>query len=245
MTESYPRTQLLERDCNKRIGCKNSGGLAALKAHPWMRKLDWSLIESKKAQPLFEPDSKKANFDATHELEELLLEDNPLKAKKRDPKKADLSAMSSEMRLMEESFRECLARCLRCLDPLTDHTCNTAVVYDHTAMERKSWFPDPHGQTTSSMTMASKVLSIEDQPLASRAATPATNVPAHGGELRQSYTSSRPGTTVRSNTAGSEGPVMKEGQAIEMDEQRGHRNGTPAQSPAGENERSALPRHLS
>lgn len=76
-----------------------------------MRTLDWSLIETKKAQPLFEPDSKKANFDATHELEELLLEDNPLKAKKRDPKKADLSAMSSEMRLMEESFREWLRYC--------------------------------------------------------------------------------------------------------------------------------------
>jgi len=58
--------------------------------------------------------SKKANFDATHELEELLLEDNPLKAKKRNPKN-DINNMSNEMRLMEESF----------------------TVYDHTAMARK------------------------------------------------------------------------------------------------------------
>jgi serine/threonine kinase 32 len=49
--------------------------------------------------------SKKANFDATHELEELLLEDNPLKAKKRNPKN-DINTMSAEMRLMEESFRK-------------------------------------------------------------------------------------------------------------------------------------------
>lgn len=63
--------------------------------------------------------SKKANFDATHELEELLLEDNPLKAKKRNPKN-DISTMSAEMRLMEENF----------------------TIYDHTAMARKcEWAP--------------------------------------------------------------------------------------------------------
>lgn len=45
--------------------------------------------------------SKKANFDATHELEELLLEDNPLKARKRDPKK-DINTLSAEYRQMEE-----------------------------------------------------------------------------------------------------------------------------------------------
>lgn len=43
--------------------------------------------------------SKKANFDASHELEELLLEDNPLKAKHR---KQDINTMSPEMRQMEE-----------------------------------------------------------------------------------------------------------------------------------------------
>jgi hypothetical protein len=70
-----------------------------------MRSIDWAALESKAALPPFEPDSKKANFDATHELEELLLEDNPLKAKKRNPKN-DVSLMSNEMRLMEETFRE-------------------------------------------------------------------------------------------------------------------------------------------
>ena len=60
-----------------------------------MRGIDWAAIETKRATPLFLPDSKKANFDATHELEELLLEDNPLKAKKRDPKKNDINSMSS------------------------------------------------------------------------------------------------------------------------------------------------------
>lgn len=79
-----------------------------------MQSIDWFALESKQAAPPFEPDSKKANFDATHELEELLLEDNPLKAKKRNPKN-DINTMSNEMRFMEETF----------------------LVYDHTAMARK------------------------------------------------------------------------------------------------------------
>jgi serine/threonine kinase 32 len=45
--------------------------------------------------------NKKANFDATHELEELLLEDNPLKAKRRDEKR-DIATLSPELRQMEE-----------------------------------------------------------------------------------------------------------------------------------------------
>ena len=46
--------------------------------------------------------SKKANFDASHELEELLLEDNPLKAKQR--KDRDINTLSAEMRQMEEQY---------------------------------------------------------------------------------------------------------------------------------------------
>jgi serine/threonine kinase 32 len=43
--------------------------------------------------------SKKANFDASVELEELLLEDNPLKAKQR---KVNQDNLSPEMKQMEE-----------------------------------------------------------------------------------------------------------------------------------------------
>lgn len=47
--------------------------------------------------------AKKANFDATHELEELLLEENPLKARRRKEGQ-DMSNMSPEMRTMEEQY---------------------------------------------------------------------------------------------------------------------------------------------
>ncbi|EST04564.1 Protein kinase domain protein [Kalmanozyma brasiliensis GHG001] len=105
---------LLERDPRKRLGCRS--GIDEFKTHPWFASLDWPAMEAKTVTPPFEPDSKKANFDATHELEELLLEDNPLKAKKRGG--ADLDSLPPEMRQMEEHFAP----------------------FDHLKQRRKSYF---------------------------------------------------------------------------------------------------------
>lgn len=113
---SSSRPQLLERDITKRLGCKHTGGIEAFKAHPWFREIDWRALAAKQITPPFEPDSKKANFDATHELEELLLEDNPLKAKKRHAQ--DLDQLPDELRQMEEGFK----------------------VYDYVKMGRRSFF---------------------------------------------------------------------------------------------------------
>ena len=111
---------LLERDPRKRLGCRS--GIDEFKAHPWFADLDWPAMEAKRVTPPFEPDSKKANFDATHELEELLLEDNPLKAKKRNGN-ADFDALPPEMRQMEEHF----------------------LPFDHLKQRRKSYFRGPRG----------------------------------------------------------------------------------------------------
>ncbi|ETS65012.1 hypothetical protein PaG_00463 [Moesziomyces aphidis] len=106
---------LLERDPRKRLGCRS--GIDEFKTHAWFAGMDWPAMEAKQVPPPFEPDSKKANFDATHELEELLLEDNPLKAKKRNGN-ADFDALPPEMRQMEEHF----------------------LPFDHLKQRRKSYF---------------------------------------------------------------------------------------------------------
>ncbi|TIB92956.1 kinase-like protein [Wallemia mellicola] len=108
---------LLTRDPDLRLGCSEYGGFEELMKHPWFSNLDWDALSKKQLPPTFVPDSKKANFDATHELEELLLEDNPLKAKKRDPKR-DISTLEPVFVKMEEKFG----------------------VYDYTRMRRKSYF---------------------------------------------------------------------------------------------------------
>jgi len=119
---------LLERDPTKRFGCNSQGeGFQELRRHPWFKPVDWDTLESKKQTPPFTPDAKKANFDASHELEELLLEDNPLKAKAR---KANQDNLSVEMRQMEEQFTS----------------------YDFKKMQRRSYYPHNHLISTATAT---------------------------------------------------------------------------------------------
>jgi len=108
---------LLDRDPSRRFGCKPDGeGFQELRRHAWFKTIDWETLETKEQISPFIPDPKKANFDASHELEELLLEDNPLKAKQR---KANQDNLSVEMRQMEEQFTS----------------------YDFKKMQRRSYYP--------------------------------------------------------------------------------------------------------
>ncbi|KAI9217361.1 AGC/YANK protein kinase [Blastocladiella britannica] len=95
----------LTRDISKRLGA-GPNGLAAIKAHPWLRDLPFDAMYKKEAIAPFIPDAKRPNFDATHELEELLLEENPLKHKKRAQPKPGQPApvLTKEKRMMEEKF---------------------------------------------------------------------------------------------------------------------------------------------
>ncbi|KAI1314312.1 hypothetical protein EDD11_002296 [Mortierella claussenii] len=112
-------SRLCERDITKRLGC-TADGLDEIKKHPWFKGIDWDKLITKEATPPFEPDSKRANFDATHELEELLMEDNPLKAKKRAQMTPE-TELSTEMQLMEDKF----------------------IVYDYTKVRRCQSFSRP------------------------------------------------------------------------------------------------------
>jgi serine/threonine kinase 32 len=135
---------LLERDTKKRLGCRN--GIEDFKSHPWFADLNWRQLEAKEAVPPFEPDNKKANFDATHELEELLLEDNPLKAKKRDEKR-DLATLSPDYQQMEEHF----------------------LAFDHLKQTRRSYFKHSRrdrGEGDSASQASSVAFTLADQPLA-------------------------------------------------------------------------------
>ncbi|SGZ17916.1 BQ5605_C020g09152 [Microbotryum silenes-dioicae] len=188
---------LLQRDTRKRLGCKHTGGLEALKRHPWFKDYDWDVIEKKEATPPFEPDSRKANFDATHELEELLLEDNPLKARKRNPN-LDVTAMSADYRTMEQNFTP----------------------YDFTRQPRKSWFVTDEKMTAAaggaaassskptaaadlspaSLSVHSQAVKLESQPLSDVSVEPASShlgsflEPSTAGSGRQSFEMQSTGT---------------------------------------------------
>ncbi|KAF7727659.1 hypothetical protein EC973_007317 [Apophysomyces ossiformis] len=109
---------LLTRDIKQRLGV-DEAGFQRLQNHPWFKGIDWFALEAKEAQPPFVPDNKRANFDPTHELEEILLEDHPLKVRKRNPKRSQgshaktsqsnaselpVSETSPERQMMEDKF---------------------------------------------------------------------------------------------------------------------------------------------
>jgi len=135
---------LLERDPFKRLACSPRGdSLDEIQQHVWFSSIDWQALNRKELPSPFVPDSKKANFDASHELEELLLEDNPLKAKARKQNR-DINSLSSEMRQMEEQF----------------------TIYDFRAMRRRSYYP--HNQQIISTVTATSSSGV----VASRPVTP-------------------------------------------------------------------------
>eukprot|EP00128_Syssomonas_multiformis_P000239 Colp12_sorted_trinity150504_noHs@20430 len=72
---------LLERDPKKRLGLSETN--MSLKNHAFFKELDWNDVLEKKVTPAFLPDKDKVNCDAMYELEEMMLEDNPLHKKKQ------------------------------------------------------------------------------------------------------------------------------------------------------------------
>ena len=95
----------------------------------------------------------KANFDATYDLEELLLEDNPLRARER--KVQDIEGLSTEMRQLEEQY------VVLAFQRSIYLTISRFTPYDYQKMHRRTYYPQ--NQITSSITAAST---------ASRPATP-------------------------------------------------------------------------
>ena len=76
-------SSLLEKDKSMRIGAV---GFGTFTDNPFFRDIDFEALERKEVEPVFCPSSEKTNFDATYDLEELLLEEAPLEARTRKQK---------------------------------------------------------------------------------------------------------------------------------------------------------------
>lgn len=103
---------LLTRNLHDRIG---ANGFSNFTNHPFFVNagIDFELLEKRQLQPIFRPSSEKTNFDATYDLEELLLEEAPLEARTKTTKpraepKADASPQerrTAELhRMIEQLF---------------------------------------------------------------------------------------------------------------------------------------------
>jgi hypothetical protein len=79
-----------------------SNGHSDIMSHSVFKRIDWNILDHKGIESPFVPDDRKLNFDARYELEEILLEENPLHAK---PRKRDPARFSREMALIESEFK--------------------------------------------------------------------------------------------------------------------------------------------
>ncbi|KAK4506909.1 hypothetical protein PRZ48_000642 [Zasmidium cellare] len=76
-------SSLLEKNKTLRIG---AASWESFTDNPFFREIDFEALEAKEIEPVFCPSSDKTNFDATYDLEELLLEEAPLEARARKQK---------------------------------------------------------------------------------------------------------------------------------------------------------------
>ncbi|KAF3907934.1 Phototropin-2 [Orbilia brochopaga] len=74
---------LLNPDPKYRLG---AAGFETLTSHPFFRDIDFDALMRREIDPVFVPSRDKTNFDATYDLEELLLEEAPLEARARRQK---------------------------------------------------------------------------------------------------------------------------------------------------------------
>ncbi|KAG7286132.1 hypothetical protein NEMBOFW57_008435 [Staphylotrichum longicolle] len=78
----YAIKDALDGDPNKRLGST----WESFTQHEFFAPIDFVALERKEIEPVFVPSSEKTNFDATYDLEELLLEEAPLEARARRQK---------------------------------------------------------------------------------------------------------------------------------------------------------------
>lgn len=95
-------SSLLEKDRAKRIGAT---GFETFTDNPFFRCIDFVALEQKEVPPVFIPSSEKTNFDATYDLEELLLEEAPLEARARRQKpRVQLKDDATEKEIREDEL---------------------------------------------------------------------------------------------------------------------------------------------
>ena len=93
---------LLEKDRSKRIGAIS---FESFTSDPFFRPIDFDALVAKEIHPIFIPSSEKTNFDATYDLEELLLEEAPLEARARRQKpRAELKDDATEKEIRTDEL---------------------------------------------------------------------------------------------------------------------------------------------
>lgn len=123
----------MEKDRSKRIG---AAGFELFTHHPFFARIDFQALELKQVDPIFVPSSEKTNFDATYDLEELLLEEAPLEARARRQKpRAELKEDATAKEIREDELHRIIETMFEPFDYTTAsfdglvHLCLTSEIW--------------------------------------------------------------------------------------------------------------------
>ncbi|CEL04490.1 Putative Protein kinase [Aspergillus calidoustus] len=136
---------LIEKDRSRRIGAIS---FESFTSHQFFADIDFAALERKEIPPVFRPSSDKTNFDATYDLEELLLEEAPLEARARRQKpRAELRDDATAKEIREDELH-------RLIETMFEPFDYTIVNYRGNAAEAiaASTNPEECLQTTNSST---------------------------------------------------------------------------------------------
>ncbi|KAI9681852.1 MAG: hypothetical protein M1829_000597 [Trizodia sp. TS-e1964] len=132
----------LEKDRRKRIG---AAGWDTFITNPFFHDIDFDLLEQKRVPPIFVPSSEKTNFDATYDLEELLLEEAPLEARaRRQRPREQLKSDATDKEIREDELH-------RMIETLFEPFDYTAIPEPESILESNKIIPPVEDTTVSSM----------------------------------------------------------------------------------------------
>ncbi|KAJ1916150.1 hypothetical protein H4219_003952 [Mycoemilia scoparia] len=94
--------RFLEIPVESRLGC-DSKGFDGILNHRLFANIDWDKLMRREIAPVFLPNAKASNFDNTYDLEELLLEQDPLEVRPRRKHKPG-HKLSPEKERIEREF---------------------------------------------------------------------------------------------------------------------------------------------
>ncbi|KAI6781003.1 uncharacterized protein J7T54_003145 [Emericellopsis cladophorae] len=130
--------------------------------HDFFKVFDFNMLERKQIEPVFVPSSDKTNFDATYDLEELLLEEAPLEARARRQKPREkLKDDATEKEIREDNLYKSIETDFRPFD-------YTLAAYKKiTAGDGTSDEDGPRALTTDEVTPAASPYLVTQDPMTS------------------------------------------------------------------------------
>ncbi|KAI9892892.1 MAG: hypothetical protein M1814_001051 [Vezdaea aestivalis] len=107
----------MDRDRRKRLGAADFDEFTV---HPFFACIDFNALEAKRIEPVFQPSADKTNFDATYDLEELLLEEAPLEARARRQKpREQLKEDATDKEIREDELHRMIEKLFEPFDYTT------------------------------------------------------------------------------------------------------------------------------